>query len=66
MVLAYTVYFFLPWLPWTRQDAPAQAVLFDMVGPLFHLRPGVLSAGPDLSRTAAVIAAATLFFATGW
>lgn len=30
LLLGFGVYFGLPWLPWTRADAPAQAVLFDI------------------------------------
>ena len=30
MVLAYSVYFLLPWMPWQRVSAADQAVLFDL------------------------------------
>lgn len=30
--LAFAVYFLLPWLPWSRPDAPSQAVMFDIPG----------------------------------
>ncbi len=30
--LGFAIYFLLPWLPWSRADAPAQAVLFDIPG----------------------------------
>ncbi|MEW5771711.1 MAG: cytochrome c oxidase accessory protein CcoG [Pseudomonadota bacterium] len=30
--LGFAVYFLLPWLPWDRLDAPAQAVMFDIPG----------------------------------
>ena len=30
--LGFAVYFLLPWLPWSRLDAPAQAVMFDIPG----------------------------------
>ncbi|MDD5387739.1 MAG: cytochrome c oxidase accessory protein CcoG [Gallionellaceae bacterium] len=30
--LSFAVYFLLPWLPWSRPDAPAQAVMFDIPG----------------------------------
>jgi len=66
MVLAYTVYFFLPWLPWARQDAPAQAVLFDMVGRRFFIFDLVFYPQDLISLALLLfIAAATLFFATG-
>lgn len=35
LLLGFSVYFGLPWLPWTRADAPAQAVLFDIPGRRF-------------------------------
>jgi len=30
--LGFLVYFLLPWLPWSRPDAPSQAVMFDIPG----------------------------------
>lgn len=30
--LGFAVYFLLPWLPWSRADAPSQAVMFDIPG----------------------------------
>ena len=30
--LGFAVYFLLPWLPWARNDAPSQAVMFDIPG----------------------------------
>ncbi len=30
--LGFAVYFLLPWLPWSRGDAPSQAVMFDIPG----------------------------------
>ena len=30
--LAFAIYFLLPWLPWSRPDAPSQAVMFDIPG----------------------------------
>lgn len=30
LVLAYAVYFLLPWLRWTREAGPEQAILFDI------------------------------------
>ena len=32
LFLAFAVYFLLPWLPWSRPDAPSQAVMFDIPG----------------------------------
>ncbi|WP_124948768.1 cytochrome c oxidase accessory protein CcoG [Sulfuriferula thiophila] len=37
LVLAYAVYFALPWLPWSRHDAMSQAVMFDMDGRRFFI-----------------------------
>ncbi len=30
LLIGFAVYFLLPWLPWGRNDAPQQAVLFDI------------------------------------
>ncbi|KAF0098780.1 MAG: iron-sulfur cluster-binding protein [bacterium] len=30
--LGFAIYFLLPWLPWSRGDAPSQAVMFDIPG----------------------------------
>lgn len=30
--LGFAVYFLLPWLPWSREGAPSQAVMFDIPG----------------------------------
>jgi cytochrome c oxidase accessory protein FixG len=35
LVTAYAVFFLLPWVPWSRSDAPHQAVLFDLPGRRF-------------------------------
>lgn len=66
MVLAYSVYFLLPWLPWARHDAPSQAVLFDLVGRRFFIF-NLVFYPQDLISLAVLlfIAAALLFFATG-
>lgn len=32
LLLGFAVYFLLPWLPWARNDAPSQAVMFDIPG----------------------------------
>ena len=37
LVLAYSIYFALPWLPWSRHDGVSQAVMFDMVGRRFFV-----------------------------
>jgi cytochrome c oxidase accessory protein FixG len=35
--LGFAVYFLLPWLPWSRTEAPAQAVMFDIPGRRYML-----------------------------
>lgn len=37
LVLAYGVYYLLPWLRWERASGPDQAVLFDIVSRKFYL-----------------------------
>jgi len=66
LVLAYAVYFLLPWLRWDRADAPDQAVLFDLVGRKFYLFDLVVYA-QDIFWLAGllVIFALLLFFVTG-
>ncbi len=66
LVLAYTVYFGLPWLPWARHDGPGQAVLFDMVGRRFFIFDLVFYPQDLISLALLLfIAAALLFFTTG-
>ncbi|MGE5026877.1 MAG: cytochrome c oxidase accessory protein CcoG [Betaproteobacteria bacterium] len=66
LVLAYVVYFGLPWLPWARHDAPAQAVMFDMVGRRFFIFDLVFYPQDLISLSLLLfIAAALLFFVTG-
>lgn len=66
LVLAYLVYFVLPWLPWSRLDAPAQAVLFDLPGRRFLIF-GLTVYPQDVVWLALLlfIAAILLFFVTG-
>lgn len=66
LVLAYTIYFLLPWLPWSRLDAPAQAVLFDIPGRKFLIF-GLTVYPQDVIWLALLlfIAAILLFFVTG-
>ncbi|AAZ96295.1 iron-sulfur cluster-binding protein [Thiobacillus denitrificans ATCC 25259] len=66
LVLAYAVYFLLPWLPWSRLDAPAQAVLFDLPGRRFLIF-GLTVYPQDVVWLALLlfIAAILLFFVTG-
>lgn len=66
LVLAYAVFFLLPWLPWQRADGPSQAVMFDLPGRRFLIFD--LTVYPqDVVWLALLlfIAATLLFFATG-
>ena len=66
LVLAYVVYFLLPWLPWDRLDAPAQALLFDLPGRRFLIF-GLTVYPQDVIWLALLlfIAAILLFMVTG-
>jgi cytochrome c oxidase accessory protein FixG len=66
LVLAYAIYFLLPWMPWSRMDAPAQAVLFDLPGRRFLIF-GLTVYPQDVVWLALLlfIAAILLFFVTG-
>jgi cytochrome c oxidase accessory protein FixG len=66
LMLAYAVYFLLPWLPWERAGAPSQAVLFDLPGRQFLIF-GLTVYPQDVIWLAALlfIAAVLLFFVTG-
>ena len=66
LVLAYAIYFLLPWLPWSRLDAPAQALLFDLPGRRFLIF-GLTVYPQDIIWLALllIIAAILLFFVTG-
>ncbi|MFO7542638.1 MAG: cytochrome c oxidase accessory protein CcoG [Thiobacillus sp.] len=66
LVLAYAIYFLLPWIPWSRLDAPAQAVLFDVPGRRFLIF-GLTVYPQDVIWLALLlfIAAILLFFVTG-
>ena len=66
VVLAYGVYFLLPWLRWEREAGVDQAVLFDLVGRKFYLFDLVVHP-QDIFWLAGLlmIAAYLLFFVTG-
>ena len=66
MVLAYSVYFLLPWLPWARNSAADQAILFDLGSRRFFIF-NLIVYPQDIFWLAMLlfIAAALLFFATG-
>jgi cytochrome c oxidase accessory protein FixG len=67
LVLAYGVYFGLPWLPWQRGHAAvSQAVLFDLPGRKFYLFDLVMYPQDIFGLSLLLfVAAALLFFATG-
>ena len=66
VVLAYGVYFLLPWLRWERASGANQAVLFDLAGRKFYLFDLVVHP-QDIFWLAGLlmIAAYLLFFVTG-
>ncbi len=66
LILAYGVYFLLPWLRWERTAGSDQAVLFDLVGRRFYVFDLVVYA-QDIFWLAGllVIFALLLFFVTG-
>ena len=66
LVLAYLVYFVLPWLRWDRPNAPDQAVLYDLPGRHFYIF-GLTVQVQDIFWLAGVliIFAILLFFVTG-
>lgn len=66
LIGAYAIFFLLPWLPWSRPDAPSQAVLFDIPGRRFLIF-GLTAYPQDIVWLALLlfIAALLLFFVTG-
>ncbi len=65
LVLAYAVYFGLPWLPWSRHDAASQAVMFDLDGRRFFIFDLVVFPQNVFWLSILLfIAAVILFFAT--
>jgi polyferredoxin len=66
LVLAFSIFFLLPWLPWSRMDAPSQALLFDVPGRRFLIF-GLTVYPQDVVWLALLlfIAAILLFFVTG-
>ena len=67
LLLAFAVYFVLPWVPWERHGViPNQAVLFDMVGRRFFIFDMALFPQDLISLSLLLfVSAATLFFVTG-
>lgn len=66
LILAYSVYFLLPWLRWEREVGPEQAILFDIDGRRFYVFDLVVYA-QDIFWLAGLllIGAFLLFFVTG-
>jgi cytochrome c oxidase accessory protein FixG len=66
LLLAYAVFFLLPWLRWERETGPSQAVLFDIPHRRFYLFDLVVYP-QDIFWLAGLlmIAALLLFFVTG-
>ncbi len=66
LVLAYAVFFLLPWLRWERASGPSQALLFDIPNRQFYLFDLVVYP-QDIFWLAGLlmIAALLLFFVTG-
>ncbi|MDH5394263.1 MAG: cytochrome c oxidase accessory protein CcoG [Gammaproteobacteria bacterium] len=66
LLLAYSVYFLLPWLRWDRISGPDQAVLFDLDARLFYIFGLVMHPQDVVWLTGfLIIAAYLLFFITG-
>ena len=65
LLLAYSVFFLLPWIPWQRTSAAGQAVMFDLVSRRFFIFDLVIYP-QDVFLLALLlfIAATFLFFAT--
>ncbi|ROH84504.1 cytochrome c oxidase accessory protein CcoG [Pseudomethylobacillus aquaticus] len=66
MVVAYSIYFLLPWMPWQRNSAADQAVMFDLESRRFFIFDLIVYP-QDIFWLAMLlfIAAALLFFTTG-
>ena len=66
LFVAYGIYFLLPWLRWSREFGPDQAVLFDLVGRHFYLF-NLIVYPQDIFWLAGLlgIGAFLLFFVTG-
>lgn len=65
LILAYTVFFCLPWIPWSRTSAADQAVMFDLASRRFFIFDLVIfPQDVFLLSLLLFIAAAFLFFIT--
>lgn len=65
-ILAFSIYFLLPWIPWTRVSVASQAILFDLTSRRFFIFDLIVYP-QDVFWLAMLlfIAAAFLFFVTG-
>lgn len=65
LILAYLVYFLLPWMPWSREVGPNQAIVFDLASHKYYLFNQVFHP-QDIITLAALLflAAVFLFFIT--
>ena len=65
LILAFTTYFLLPWLPWSREIGPNQAIIFDLASHKYYFFNLVLHPQDVLSLAILMVfAAAFLFFVT--
>lgn len=62
LVLAYAVFFLLPWVRWERAVGPDQAVLFDIPGRRYYIFDIVMHAQDIFWLTAFLFLAAVLLF----
>ncbi|MDD5393013.1 MAG: cytochrome c oxidase accessory protein CcoG [Thiothrix sp.] len=62
LVLAYSVFFLLPWLRWERVVGPDQAILFDIPGRRYYIFNIVMHAQDIFWLTALLFLAAVLLF----
>lgn len=66
LILAYSVFFLLPWVPWERQSAADQAVMFDLTSRRFFIFDLIVYPQDVFWLSLLLfIAAAFLFFVTG-
>jgi cytochrome c oxidase accessory protein FixG len=66
LLLAYTIFFALPWIPWERPSGAQQAILFDLVSRRFFIFDLVVYPQDIFLLSLLLFIAATLlFFATG-
>ncbi|MFV2059152.1 MAG: cytochrome c oxidase accessory protein CcoG [Gammaproteobacteria bacterium] len=62
LLFAYSVYFFLPWLPWQRNVGPDQAILFNIVDRHFYIFNLVVYAQDIFWLAGLLLIAALLLF----